>query len=326
MEKLKKIASVLLQKTKIALICHINPDGDTVGSALALYGALRVLGIEADLLSADPIGDKLKYLPFCNRFNTANQVLNEGTPQPYEAAVIIDAGDKSRVGTMSATFDAAEIKICIDHHKTHTLKCDYMYVDPEKAATAEIIYTLIKEFPVDCLTREVATNLFAGILTDSGCFTYPSVTAETHKVAAELYGYGIDAAEIAYHVFKKKTKPAFLLAGKALGNTRFFKNDTIGVVTFFLNDFAETGTGMDETDGIVNTVQSIDTVKAAIAITEADKTHYKVSIRTKEPVDASDIAGEFGGGGHRLAAGCRIAGVYEDVVERLVKAAGDRIV
>jgi nanoRNase/pAp phosphatase (c-di-AMP/oligoRNAs hydrolase) len=410
---LKKIADALCKSQKIALICHINPDGDTVGSALALYRVLTKIGKNADVFCADEIGEKLKYLPFSDRFNVNRE-------QKYDLAAAIDCGDRGRMGLMSEIFDGAKTTVCIDHHKTNSLKCDYIYVDCAKASTAEIIYSLIKTLPNEncndgksglidednlafynaerdknsaknapsgkddlgfcnnenyndgksglidednlafynaekdknsaentlidkddlgfckaerdknsaentLIDKDAATLIYAGILTDTGMFSYPSTSAETHKIAADLYGYGIDASDIAYNVFKKKSMPAFLLAHKALGKTRFFKDGKIGIVTFFLKDFEETGAVLCDTEGLVNSIQTIDGVFAAMALTEIDSTHFRVSIRTKTPVDASAIAGEFGGGGHTLAAGCRLQGSYEEIIERLVKAADDYI-
>jgi phosphoesterase RecJ-like protein len=175
------------------------------------------------------------------------------------------------------------------------------------------------------IDKDVATLLYAGILTDTGMFSYPLTSAETPKIAADLYGYGIDASDVAYNVFKKKSMSAFLLANRALSRARFFKDGKIGIVAFFLKDFEETGAAPCNTEGLVNSIQTIDGVLAAIALTEIDSTRFRVSIRTKSPVDASSIAGEFGGGGHTLAAGCRLQGSYEEIIERLVKAADDRI-
>ncbi|MDR2091243.1 MAG: bifunctional oligoribonuclease/PAP phosphatase NrnA [Clostridiales bacterium] len=358
MIKLRKIADRLLKSQKIALICHINPDGDTVGSALALYRALTKLGKKADIFCSDEISDKLKYLPFSDRFNVNRET-------KYDVAAAIDCGDRGRLGLMSEIFDGAAAAVCVDHHKSNSIKCDDMYVDPLKASTAEIVYSLIKMLAddyekmrnkgkglaekgaedsktlnsgkgaaCDCaiqndgnglIDKDIATLIYAGILTDTGMFSYSLTSAETHKIAAELYGYGIAASDIAYNVFKKQAMSAFLLAHRALAKTRFFMDGKIGVVSFFLKDFEETGSSPDHTEGLVNSVQTVEGVLAAIALTEIDPTHFRVSIRTKTPVDAAAIAGEFGGGGHTLAAGCRLQGSYEEITERLVKAAGDRI-
>jgi phosphoesterase RecJ-like protein len=359
--KLKNIADTLCKSQKIALICHINPDGDTVGSALALYRALTKIGKNVDIFCADEIGEKLKYLPFSDRFNVKRE-------KKYDLAAAIDCGDRGRMGLMAEIFDDARTTACVDHHKTNSLKCDHLYIDCQSASTAEIIYSLIKMLKTEgrnkdgteiyknadkngnisplinaennknnaetyknaekkngLIDRDIAALLYAGILTDTGMFSYPLTSAETHKIAADLYGYGIDASDIAYNVFKKKSMPTFLLAHKALSRTRFFKDGKIGIVAFFLKDFEETGAVQSDTEGLVNSIQTIDGVFVAIALTEIDPTHFRVSIRTKAPVDASSIAGEFGGGGHALAAGCRLQGSYEENVERLVKAADDYI-
>ncbi|MDR1940463.1 MAG: bifunctional oligoribonuclease/PAP phosphatase NrnA [Clostridiales bacterium] len=315
---LDQIAAVLSEAKKIALICHVTPDGDTVGSALALYAALKKIGKAVDVFSSDPIGEKLKYLPFSDKFN-----INVNHSAIYDAAVAVDCGTKGRLGDMFGIFNSAAVKICLDHHKDNNLICDYSYVDPQISSTAEIVFLLLKRFPDKCLDKNVAALIYAGIISDSGLFSYSSTTAQTHNIAAELYNAGIDASDIAYNIYKKKSKPAFLLANKVLGRTRFFFDDRVGLAVFFLDDFAETGAGQDATEGVVNAIQSVTSVLIAVTLTEIEHNKFRVSIRSKEPAEASAVAAEFGGGGHRLAAGCRLSGPVEEVIERIVKAAGD---
>ncbi|MDR1905317.1 MAG: bifunctional oligoribonuclease/PAP phosphatase NrnA [Clostridiales bacterium] len=318
MDKLDKLANILCQKSKIALICHINPDGDTVSSALALSAALKKMKKTADVFSTDEISDKLKYLPF-------SECINKGAEEKYDIAVAIDCGDRGRLGLMAAIYDRADIKMCVDHHKSNALDFDYAFIDPDISSTAEIVFSLIKILGKNLFDKDIASLIYAGILTDSGMFSYPSVTAKTHRIAAELYDYGIDASDIAYNVFKKKTMRTFVLSHTVLSRAKFFCEDRIGIAIFFLKDFEETGASSDNTEGLVNSIQMIDSVKIAVTIIETGWQRFKVSIRTKDPVDASDIAGEFGGGGHKFAAGCRINGQIEEVTERIAKAASDRL-
>lgn len=317
-KKLNKIADYLRNGAKIALICHMNPDGDTVGAALALYGALRIMGKEADVFCVDQLSERLRYLPFSDKFNI-------GRERKYDVSVAVDCGDAGRMGLFFELFSSAAVRLCIDHHHSNNLECDCALIDPSIASTSELVFSIIKKFPEACMTKDVASLLYAGILTDSGCFTYPAVTKRTHEIVAELYAYGIDAADIAYNVFKKTTIGAFNLANRVLSRARFFADGRIGVAVFFLKDFEETGVGPDVTEGLVNCVQNIGVVKVALALSEIDPLRFRVSIRTKEPISASKIAGVFGGGGHKLAAGCRIVGSIEEVLEKIVKAASDTL-
>ena len=173
--------------------------------------------------------------------------------------------------------------------------------------------------------KGVAALLFGGIVADSGCFQYPSTTARTHEIARELMGYGIDAADIIYRVHRRLTPPVFALKTRVLSNCRFFDGGKIALLTFTKKDFEETGTSPSDTEGMIASAIDVDGVEVAFAVSEAAEKSFKVSIRTKDSADACDIASAFGGGGHSRAAGCRMNGFYEDVVDKLLKAARDRM-
>lgn len=217
----------------------------------------------------------------------------------------------------------ANSQIAIDHHASFKRFADLSYVEKDACACAQIIYKLLKEMKL--LDKTIAKLLFGGIVTDSGCFAFSSVSCETHEFAADLMSYGFDASDVIFNVYRKTTKERFELKSRVLAKAKFFNDDQIGFLTFSKEDFEKTHTSTADTEGIVNELIDIDKVKVAIAISEVGDKNFKVSIRSKEPIDASEIAGAFGGGGHKRAAGCRANGYLEDVIDRLKKLASDRI-
>ena len=167
--------------------------------------------------------------------------------------------------------------------------------------------------------------MFSAIVGDTGAFSFDNTTKNTLEVAGKLLAYGVDSHFIIYTMMKSQTEGRYKLKARAMNNTRFFDDGQIGIMTFKTTDFSETGTSTAVTDGIINELIDVASVKVAFAVSEVGDKYYKVSIRTKAPYDASAIAVTFGGGGHERAAGCRLSGYYEDVVDKLLKSARDEI-
>lgn len=300
----------------VAVYCHTNPDGDTLASALALYTALKKQGKSAHVYCDMPVPDK--YLCLANSADV--QFPKKGV---HELAIAIDCAGIDRLGQCMRSFLSAKTQIAIDHHKSFARFAETCLVDGDACACAEIVYKLLKQ--MKCLDKDVAGNLFAGIVTDSGCFAYSSVTEETHRIASELMAFGIDGADIIFNVFRSTDKNRFRLKNRVLNKTQFFQDGRIAVIVFSKEDFEATGTSTEDTEGIISELIAIADVEVAYALAEVGTRNYKLSIRTKSAVDASEIALTMGGGGHPCASGCRINGYLEDVVEKIVKLAKDRL-
>lgn len=315
-EQLNRIANEIAKAKSVSIYTHLSPDCDTLSCALALKIALLSLEKSVDVYSVDPVPNTLRVLKGADTI-----ILPE--KRVHDLSISVDCDSLERIGNGMRSFLSSKVKISIDHHKTHKKFADISLVDIEVSSCAEIVYRLLKS--MNLLSKDVAELLFAGIVTDSGCFQFPSVTALTHNVASELMGYGIDAGKIIYDVFKKTSKNKFMLENIVLSKCKFFDDNQIAIITFTENDFKQTDTVLSDTLGTIVKVIDIDSVKVAYAISEAAPKSYKIMIRTKESVDASDIAREFGGGGHVRASGCRLNGYYEDIVDKLLKVARDRI-
>ena len=312
---LDKAINEIDRANTIAIFCHINPDGDTLGSGLALYKALRMYGKEPYIFCSGAPSDNLK------RELGIFDVINEVEDVKADLAIGVDAATHDMLGEAGAIFDKATRRLVIDHHQTNTRYGDVNVVVKEASATAEVIYELLTSLGNKrvCIDDEIARLLYLAIVTDSGAFSFSSVTSETHRIASELIKYDFSASDIIYSLIKKKKKTVFDLTHRVLNKAKFFDDDKIAVVTFRDEDFVATGTSIKDTEGIINNLINIDSVEIAIAISEVSESSFKLSIRTKESVDASNIATFFGGGGHARAAGLRMSGFYEDVLDTIVR-------
>lgn len=305
----------------IAIISHQNPDGDTCGSALALYRALKNWGKDAFIYCDSVIKDSLTVLKGYENYNASEAV-------KCDLAIACDCADAERIGIYLDMYKKARVKVDIDHHKTNTGYGNINIIEPGISATCEVMYKVIKALDgiKPCMDDTVAELLYSGLVTDSGGFTFSSVSSQTHAVAAELIKYNFNASAICEHFLKNVPFNTFRLRARVWANAKFFCDNKIGMIIFTQEDFKATGTNPDNTEGAINFIRDIEGVEIAVALTELSSPNsFKVSIRTSDRVDASRISMIFGGGGHKNAAGCRISGFFEDVKDRLVKACRDEL-
>lgn len=310
------IVKLLSKAQSIALFCHTNPDGDALGSMLALAHALKKTGKNADMFCDCPVPEKYKLLGGSQNISFPNK-------KTYDLGLSLDCSSLDRLGQCVKSFLSARKQAAVDHHASFERFAETCYVDSGASACAELVFRIVKE--LKALDKDVASLLFGGIVTDSGCFAFSSASAETHKIAAELINCGIDAADIIYNVYSSTNMPRFKLKNRVLSHARFFEDDRVGVIVFKNEDFDATNTSIDQTEGIINELIDIDSVRVAYALSEVRQNNYKLSIRSKSPINAAEIANYFGGGGHKNAAGCRVNGFEEDIIENIVKLARDRL-
>ena len=315
-DKLQKIADMLSSAKDIAVFCHTNPDGDTIACALAMCRALNNAGKTAIPVCDSPVPEKYAFMEGAESFTLPDK-------RAHELAFAVDSSDLSRLGGAGKCFLSAKRRAAVDHHKSHENFAQFDYVEADASACAEIVFLLLDGMGL--IDDGVAAMLFAGIVADSGCFQYPSTTARTHDIARRLMAYNIDAADIIYRVHRRLTPNVFALKNRVLSRCKFYDDGAIAVITFMRSDFEATSTSPADTEGMIASAIDVDGVEVAFAVSEVADKNFKVSVRTKERADASDIAYAFGGGGHSRAAGCRMNGFYEDVIDKLLKAARDRM-
>lgn len=307
MISLSQLSSTIKKEKSVAIICHIRPDGDTLGSALALSTALNNLGIVSDTYCDDCIPSRFFFL------DSANLVKNQMQGE-YSALIAIDCADLSRLGSFGEIFLQHKNTYSIDHHISNTHYAKYNYV-VDNASNAENVLQLIQQMGCE-ITPQIANLLAMGIMTDTGNFRHKNVTPLTLTSAGLLVEKGADLNTIYYNMFSKQTKGRAKLFGMTMSKLRYFFNDRLAIATVMQKDIESANAKQDQTEGFIDFIMGIDTVEVGICILEVAKDKYKISFRSKG-VDVNAVASTFGGGGHILASGCQICGDYEEVVDKL---------
>lgn len=307
MISLSELAVKLKSQKKVALISHVRPDGDTIGSALALKKALESLGISAEVVCDDTVPSRFLFL------KEASEIKNELDGE-FSAIVAIDCADVTRLGKFADDFLAHKNTFVIDHHETNPRFAKYNYVH-DLASNAENVFEVIKVMGVQINDR-IANLLAMGIMTDTGNFRHKNVNENTFHVAGELVGKGANVNEIYFHMFTAQSKERAKLFGKFMSKIRYFYDNKLAIATARLTDIEESGAEQNETEGFIDFIMGIKGVEIGATIMEVSPNKFKVSLRAKS-ADVSAVASSFGGGGHKLASGCQISGEYEEVVDRL---------
>lgn len=290
----------------ILILCHRSPDGDTLGSGFGLSYALQSIGKRVRVLCSDPLPDK-----FSNFYPTEPQ--EEFEPKYI---VAVDVADTKLLGVNLAHY-ADRVDLCIDHHISNTGYAAALLLDAKAAACAEIIYEVISAMGLP-LDLRIATALYTGIATDTGCFRYPSTTARTHQVAARLIEAEVDNGAINTALFETKSHGRLNLEKLVMNGLTFYYDNRCALLVLSREMMAQSGAAEEDVDGISALPRQIEGVQVAAVLRESETGSYKVSLRTAAGVNASRICEELGGGGHKAAAGCMVRGPVQEAVDRLL--------
>ncbi len=297
--------SVIQNARRIVISSHINPDGDALGSTLALTHALRHLGKDVTLLLADGVPEIYRWLPGCDF------VVQSTDQRDFDLAIVCDAGTLIRVGkSIVPVIQSAMIVMDIDHHVADGPFGDIRILDSRAAATAELVWPLLNRLStaagMNLLTADIAFCLQCGLVTDTGSFRFPNVTPAVFELAAKLQRLGAAPAPICEHVFETRSYASTMLLGRALSSVRLTEDGKVAWAHVTAADFAEFNGSDAETEGVVNHVRALKGVDVALLFREIPGRAIRVSLRARDGADVNKIANAFGGGGHRLAAGCSI--------------------
>ena len=290
---------------------HLNPDGDALGSALALSHLLDAMGIYNEVLNHHAPPANLEFLPGVSR------VRQEPKREKFDLCVVLDLDSLDRLGDVEPSFASCPRLIVVDHHIPHEAPGDLRIVDTTSPATAAILTEMFIEFGAE-ITPEIATCLLTGIVTDTGSFRFRNTTAESLSLAARLIEAGGDINLVSEEIFQRKPLSSARLLGFMLERMVLECRDRLAYAVLDVNDFEVTGARDEDTEGFVNDLLSIRTVQLAALIREPRRGRIRVSLRSRGEYDIAEVAREFGGGGHKNAAGCAFDGTPEDAVSGLV--------
>lgn len=312
MDSLNQTIAELRSATRIAILSHVLPDGDCIGSMLALGRALELLGKQVVLVNSDTVPEYLAFLP------RSEQIVLPAAVKNWPSLVVcVDCSDPGRLGEELAELVAHKRVINIDHHVSNTRFGLINHVDCNAAATGQMVAAIIEVLGIPW-DMELATLIYTALVTDTGSFQYSNTSVEVHGLAAKLIGTGIDVPSINQKIYETKSLAAIKLLGSALCNLEVSSDGKLAWIVITQSALQQSGAKDEHTEGIINFTRSINTVEVGMLFREIAPGQVKVGFRSKQSVDVNRLAGVFGGGGHYRASGCLIAGELPDVVQRVI--------
>ena len=316
--KFEQIGQALRENQRFAVLGHVRPDGDALGSQLALGLSLKKLGKDVRIWNEEGMLEKYSFLPNANLLTKP-----PAEPEDVDVAIALDTAIQNRLGTALPAVRSAKVWINIDHHPSNPGYGDLVYVDPDSPATGQILFELIKseKLPVDFA---IAENLYVAISTDTGSFQYPNTTARTFEIAAELVRAGVDVGLISQLTYENYPRRRVELLRDLLGTMRFDANDRVASFGLNLATAKKLGVLPEDNEGLIDHLRAIRGVIVAVFFEELADGKVRVSMRSKsEKVNVCAICEKFGGGGHVLAAGARVRGSLAEVERKILEEVRD---
>lgn len=308
---LDEILKEINEAETIVILTHETPDGDAIGSSLGMKLALEKIGKNADIV----MSKYARMYSFLPEFET---IKGESEIKNYDLAISLDCATLKRMDNKEY-FENAKKTIVIDHHGSNNMYGDINYVNPVSPACSEILLVILNYFEIE-IDVKIGTCLMTGIITDTGGLQYPSTTADTFEYAAELLRKGVNISEICKKTLQTKTKANFELSKRVMERVELLEDGKVAFSYITTKDMEEVNAEEGDHEGLVNIGREIEGVEVAIFIRQKENDDlYKVSMRTGDKVNASDVCLMFGGGGHPRAAGALIPGTIEQVKEKLLK-------
>lgn len=305
-----------IQKARSITICsHINPDGDAVGSSIGLYLALKDLGKEVYLIKNDGFPTNLTFMKD-EFFGEEDIYLDKAIKS--DLFIVTDVASKERIGSGIDFFNLSSDSLCIDHHKTNSGFCRNNIIEPHMSSTCELIAGLLIDGGYK-ISNDTASFLYLGISTDTNRFLYESSSADTLKIAAHLLEKGANKPLIHNNLYEREDPNYISLQAEVINDAKIFKSDKFILARITKEQLERYNLDFDHIEGLVSILKSLDGVELSCLVKE-DRTDYqKVSFRSKNHIDVAELALEYGGGGHKRAAGCTIKGSNDEVFDLLYK-------
>jgi len=333
----------VIEKTKannemVLVFLHRSVDGDCIGASSGVVSIVRALGGNAYVAIPESLPENMKFLGIEELFfqpdsdtGLAAEFKNNGTIEGRKIGAVIatDLSESSRMGICGEIFDSVETKVVIDHHASVTTRSDNMWIDPDASSACEMVFYVAQQISAitgkdmkDILYPNAAKAVLAGIVTDTGRFTFKNTRSETLETAGHLIDLGGDISEVCYNLFDRKTKSKFLLSAKARSEVQFYCDEKFALTVVPYSQFKEFGAGPDGVDDVVSAMRDIDSVEIAIVLRELENGEIRGNVRSQEYFDCSKFAEIFGGGGHVRASGFTVKDrdiytVAEEVIEKV---------
>ena len=313
-EIMKKVIEAIKNHKRFLITAHVNLEGDSIGSQLAMKELLKKLGKEAVIVDSDEIPEHYKFLPH------AGEVSNKiDKALAFDAVLVLDCPTLKRTGKVKDLITKDTFVINIDHHISNEKFGNVNWVDPNASSAGEMVYKLFKETGAP-LTKETALYIYIAILTDTGSFNYDNTSSITHEIASELLGYGLDPAAVSEDVYERRSVADIKFLGLVLSTLKLNDSGEIAYLEITRSMMRDLKIEASKSEGFINYARSIDGVKIAVTFREDPKDAGKVNVsfRSKGDIDVNGIAAHFGGGGHMKASGCIIEGTLADAERKVI--------
>lgn len=323
LSSLDNVKSTILALPRFLITTHVDPDGDGIGSELALARFLRKLDKEATIMNHSKTPQNYQFLDHEKEIVHFLPERDRETVLGTDVILIVDTNQAERLRSMAPFVQhSSAVKIVIDHHLDADAFAHQYLVDEDATSTGEIVYRLLDAINPNLFDRDIATALYTAIMTDTGSFRFPRTDADTHTIAARLIALGADPTEIFAQVYERWSVGRMRLLGKALSSMQTAYDGKLAYLVCTQKMFNETGANEVETDNFTNYPMSIKGVEVGILINELEN-GVKISFRSKGDIPINLLANEFGGGGHKNAAGARLYNVkLEETIQLIVEKAG----
>lgn len=318
---LASIAAVLRDKHRFLVLSHFRPDGDAIGCSLAMGLCLKELGKDVQVWNEDGLPQRFAFLQESALITQPPQ-----TPEAFDVVLVLDTAVRNRAGAnclqkiSPAALSGKPLWINIDHHVSNDRLGDLLYIDTSAPAAGQILFELFHQCGLP-LTAPMANALYAAISTDTGSFQYPNTTARTYEIAAELVRLGVNVGAINQALYETSPRRRLELLRALLNVLRFSSQERVASFALSAQTARELGTIPDDTEGLIDTIRSIEGVVVAAFFEELEDGLVRLSLRSKDArIDVCAICAEFGGGGHTLASGARLSGSLAEVQDRVLAA------
>src|SRR5262245_45073971 len=313
---LSQVVELIEKKDRFAITSHIRPDGDGLGSSLGLFWLLKALNKEVEVIMRDPAPHSYQQLPGNNMIRVVPNV-----DRTYDAFFVIECSDIDRPALVDLD---SQFVVNIDHHSTTELFGSINWIDSTAAAVGEMIYNLSKATGIR-VTKEIAECLYTALLTDTGSFHYSNTTERTFKIASELVRTGVKPAKTAEAIFGSYKWPKIELLSQVLATAKRDESGQVAWMRQTLEMQEQTNASEEDGDGFVNYPLAVGEVAAAALFKECSPGVYRTSLRSKGEVNVAKIAEQFGGGGHRNAAGCTLEGSWDESEHKVIPLLQDAV-
>lgn len=311
---IREIIKAINEGHHFLITAHVRLDGDALGSELALYLMLKEMGKKVVVYNQDRTPERYQFLPAAH--NITHTISNV---EQYDTCIVLDCSDLTRAGDEAENLRKIKRLINIDHHVSNNGFCALKMLDAKASSTGELVFRLMREMRFK-MTRDICTNLYAAIITDTGSFRYSSTTKETFLAAGALVENGASPQRIAESIYESDSPAKLKLLARALSTLSLDLGSRVGSMVVTQKDLKEAGAAWEHTEGFVDIPRTVKGIEVSVLYTQRGENNFKLSLRSKAKVNVEKVAKRFGGGGHIHAASCWMEGDIETIKSQIIQA------